>query len=148
MDRCIVFFSKPKSNWKILSPIIRKIQGLPYSHCVIWSGGDIYEATFPVARKISYEDWIKDNVIVGAVSAYFDRDLAERIIAEKTPYSIMQLIWAWLDVKAMLNGIKLLICTEFVALCCLGKVKDQDSIDLKDIASMLKEKYSNDSYLI
>lgn len=137
MANANIIFSKPKAWWKVLSPIIRFFQKTTFSHCVIYHEGFIYEATWPKARKISLDLWLKDNEIVFMLNKDVNMHIAEELVGR--PYSFMQLFWALFDVKFTLNSVRGLICSEFIARCLINPPHDQlDSFDLNDLYDYLR----------
>lgn len=138
MSNTTLVFCYPKSKWLLLSPVIRKIQGLPYSHSVIFKDGNVYESTFPISKKTKEEEWLKKYVVVEKHKVKVDEKILESLLDR--PYSVLQLLWALFDVKSVLNGRVYLICTEFCALS-MG-YSNADAIDLHDLKTLALEQAS------
>ncbi len=134
MTKATLHFCKPKSKLLIFSPIIMALQNLKYSHSVIEHEGYIFESTFPFAKKTKAEEWKKKYVIVESHDVMVDVPVMISMLGKY--YSLVQLIWAWLNIKTVLNDIKGLICTEYCARA-MGFSQFADDVDLKDLKDLV-----------
>lgn len=149
-------FAKPRNKLLIGSWIIRKTEGLDFSHCAILENNTIYECVFSGVREINYCDWLNKYELV---EAYEGSNLTKDQMllfmdahkdAAGDPYSFTQLFFIWIGIvftwlsvsigRTEVNGRKAWICSEYVGLVqsiLFGYKfeKKFDMLRLKDVRS-------------
>lgn len=157
MMKVRVCFGYFKPWWGIVSKIIRKVEGLPYSHSWLETDSSlVFEAVYPAVHVVSVSEHRKKYELVtffefNVNSETFYKSAEEHI---GKPFSMLQLVWVGLTYSAKaiakllsrnkLNGRRSFICAEFCSIvletCGIFKVKEQhDSISNRDLLEMCKE---------
>lgn len=153
-------YGKRTNPFMILSPIIRLVNGTPFSHVAILfedeDGQWVYESTMPVSHKIPYSKWLEHYTLVA--SHDITPKLKHALVAEVflhsmlgIKYSYSQLFMAGMSLMfqgifrpKQTNGSRRLICAEFVVLflnhvCEMDCGKPSDYVTLSDVFDMTKE---------
>lgn len=149
-----IYFTRPR-GFSIASLLLKKIQGVPFSHVAIRAGSYVYEAKWPFSKRSTVEEFKKKNIIVHAKAISFDKNEGPRIRKFLDShlgkfYSPMQLVaifgdiikWPFLNRSAADNGYARLICTELVYLFyqefMSGEYpEDSDMVDLVEIYTIV-----------
>lgn len=131
-----VYITDPTEWWKQPgSYLIKRVDGSSGSHCAIgldsYAGNRVYEAVFPKSRKLNYGDWLNHNKIVKEykfkVPEGREYEVIEWLDAQVGKwYSVPQLALILTDLIIPadynpINGHKLLICSELIAIGYLAK---------------------------
>lgn len=134
MNRVIVGFSKTKSNWLILSPIIQWVEKTPYSHVYIrftdyiTNRQLVFESSLGMVHFCTFDSMKVGNDIVEEWAVSID-DLQYRKLWNfmlnrlELRYGFLELVWIGLK---KLTGIKFVsgdgeqtqICSELAARVC------------------------------
>ena len=125
-------FAVPRNKLLIGSYMIRKAEGLHFSHSAIKVHGMVYESVWPKARVIKFEEWVKQYEIMemyqGPELEHDDFEAFKEIHQEiqDDPYSLKQILTIWLSIVSEcfgkyfsnreINGKRAWICTEHMAL--------------------------------
>ena len=127
-----IVFGKRRNPLMVLSFLIRFINKTPYSHCgvLITKNGDesfVYESTMPKSKMTPYKEWLKNYKLVECIWIPINEDPVEFLESKLgINYSFKQLFLIGLSMvfypifkyfkPSTVNGMKELVCAEFVAL--------------------------------
>lgn len=149
-----IYFTRSK-GFNVFSWLLRKVQGVSYSHVAIRAGAYVYESKWPFSKRSTLEEFKKKNTIVLSKEIVFDKNdgakirkfLDMQLGRLYSPFQILAIFgdmigWRALKRSKADNGYARLICTELVYLFyqefMSGEYnEDSDAVDLIEIYSIV-----------